>query len=82
MRKCALALFALALMVSQAKAGQATGTIAAIDTIGRPIMLDDGTILTLPKSQKVRSFRLGEKVRATYKKVGISDQALSIARIG
>jgi predicted RNA-binding protein (virulence factor B family) len=70
------------LTVFQARADQVSGSIAAIDTIGQQIMLDHGTILTLPKSEKAQSFRLGEKVRATYKKVGISDQALSIARIG
>jgi len=49
-----------------ASAADLTGTIKSMDPAKDTITLDKGQVLWLPKSIKIASFKVGEKVKVTY----------------
>ena len=56
----------LVAFVSNAYAASATGTIKSIDTAKDSIVLNDGSLYSIPSTIKIGQFKVGEKVTVTY----------------
>jgi Cu/Ag efflux protein CusF len=72
MRMLATATLATAFLsvASIAYAADATGTIKSLDMSKDMITLDNGSTYMAPKSVKLSSFKVGEKVTLSYTKTG------------
>lgn len=78
MRKSAIAFAAAAIFgaVSVASAADITGTIKSIDTAGKTVTLEDGTVYKFPAAFDATKFKVGDKVKVTYSGTG-SDMTAS-----
>jgi hypothetical protein len=56
----------LVAFVSSANAASATGTIKSIDTAKDTVVLNDGSVYSVPSTVKLVQFKVGEKVTVTY----------------
>jgi uncharacterized protein DUF1344 len=81
MRESILASAAAVLLTClPAQAAQITGSIIALDVLEQQLVLDDGSIYTLPKSVAVGKLALGSKVRVTYTSSDGTNTATAVVR--
>ena len=63
-----------------AHAAQITGSIIALDVIEQQLVLDDGSVYTLPKSVAAARLALGSKVKVTYTSFDGTNTATAVVR--
>ncbi len=83
MRNFALPLVLVAALSASSLAFAATpstveGTIKAIDAKADTITLDNGVIYHLAKTIKIAEFKVGEKVKITFEKMGTDLDASAV----
>lgn len=65
-------------LAATASATTTEGTIMAFDAKAMTLTLNDGSVYGLPKTIKLASLKVGDKVKVTWSKVGKIDEASAV----